>query len=106
MVDYQRQNIQKIRYKPTFWKYIENPDLFYGFSIIISNQQYTLWEQEFNKFSYKNQIYSYKLSEQLFNRINKLQEKYPYSIHIYWIRIKAAYYKTYYIRWNYKKTKH
>lgn len=106
LVDYKRQDLERIRYKPAFWKYIEDPELFYGFSIVISKGRYTVWEEQFIAYSIKNQLYSYNLSVRLFQRINLLQQKYPYSIKIYFARIKVAYHKTYHIRWNYKKTKY
>lgn len=104
MVDYRRQNLGRIRYKPVFWKYIEDPDLFYGFSVIVSDNEYLFWEKTFLEFSQKNQIYSYKLSERLFEKINRLQREHPYSLFVYFARIKIAYHKTYHIRWNYKKS--
>ena len=102
MIDYRRHNLEKIRYKPAFWKYLEDPDLFYGFNIKLSDDQYIMWDKIFQEFAEKNQTYSYNLSIRLLEKINKRQQHNPYSLLIYFARIKIAYHKTYHIRWNYE----
>ena len=103
MQDYSRGDLNKIHYKPVFWQYAEDPETFYGFSIMIPDKEYILWEKEFRCYYEKNKIYSDDLIDKLFEKINALQEKQKYNPYIYFLRIKIAYYKTYKIRWNHKK---
>jgi hypothetical protein len=106
MLDYRRKNLAEITYKPVFWRCVEMPEVFFGFSIDISEQEYAMWEIEYLKNVNKDHYYSYELIERLFKKVNTLQEKHPYNIFIYFSRVKVAYYKLYKIRWNYKNKTH
>lgn len=102
MQDYKRRQLNKITYSPIFWRYIEEPETFYGFSVKIPEDQYPVWEKLYRANYERDLIYSYELMNKMFQKINSLQNTHKYNIYIYFARIKVAYYKTYRIRWNYK----
>ena len=102
MIDYLNHNINKIRYKPLFWKYIEDPELFYGFNVAIPITEHHAFEKEYCKFSIKRKYYKNNMIDRLFKKINNLQTNKYTDIMLYLKRLKVAYYKTYKLRWDYK----
>ena len=102
MQDYKRKQLNKITYSPIFWRYIEEPEIFYGFNVHIPEDQYPVWEKLYKANCEKDRIYSYDLMDKMLHKFNKLQDIHKYNIWVYFARIKVAYYKTYRIRWNYK----
>lgn len=55
MVDYLNKNLTKIRYPIAFWIFIQDTELFYGFSLDISKEEFIIWEKAF-----KHNIKKYK----------------------------------------------